>query len=249
MISAENLQAEHYDKIAAQYAAHYNDKWSLKYRWRFINEPLFEGVELKGAKILEAMCGSGGITDFLIQKEADVTGLDISANELEIYKRNYPTCKTLCSSILDIKTESESFDHIVVVGGLHHLHPNLNAAIKEMHRVLKPGGYFCFAEPHKGSFFDTLRQQWYKHDKMFAENEEGIDVEEMKREFADMFEFKKENYCGNLAYLLVYNSMIFRIPLKLKPVYSPVTLFAESLIEKLQGRRTSCMVVAQWRKK
>lgn len=249
MASAEELQAEHYDKIGVEYAAHYNDKWSKKYRRRFINEPLFEGVNLSGAKVLEAMCGSGGITDFLVEKQAEVTGLDISPKELEIFQANYPDCKTLCASILDTKIESETFDCVVVVGGLHHLHPNLSAAIREMHRILKPNGYFCFAEPHKGSFFDRLRQAWYKRDNLFAENEEGIEVEELKREFTDLFEFKKENYCGNIAYLLVYNSMVFRVPLKLKPIYSQPMLWAESLIEKLQGRSNSCMVIAQWQRK
>ena len=50
-------------------------------------------------------------------------------------------------SIPDCRTTS--FDCVAVVGGLHHIHPNVKAAVREIHRVLKPGGHFCFMEPHK----------------------------------------------------------------------------------------------------
>lgn len=247
--SAEQLQAEHYDRIAVDYAAYYNDEWSQKYRHKFINEPLFAGIDLAGANVLEVMCGSGGITDFLLANQAEVTGLDISEKELRIFREKYPDCKTICASILNTKIENETFDCVVVVGGLHHLHPNLSAAIEEMIRILKPAGLFCFAEPHKGSFFDVLRRQWYKRDVLFAENEEGIGFQTMKREFGHLFKFKMEKYGGNIAYLLVYNSMVFRVPLRLKKIYSPLILWTESLIEKLQSRRTSCMVIARWQKR
>jgi ubiquinone/menaquinone biosynthesis C-methylase UbiE len=41
-----------------------------------------------------------------------------------------------------------TFDIVYVANLLHHL-PNPHAAIKEMHRVLKPGGKACFWEPLK----------------------------------------------------------------------------------------------------
>jgi SAM-dependent methyltransferase len=137
----------------------------------------------------------------------------------------------------------------VIVGGLHHLHPNANAAIDEIHRILRPGGYLCFAEPHKGTFPDLIRRWWYKRDALFADNEDAIDLNEMKRKFTPRFIFNRERYLGNAAYLLVLNSMVFRIPLKLKPFYTPALLLLESLINPFQGKLFSCFVVCQWRKK
>jgi SAM-dependent methyltransferase len=129
------------------------------------------------------------------------------------------------------------------------MHPNVDGAIDEIHCILRPGGYLCFVEPHKGSFPDLIRRWWYKRDHLFADNEEAIDLSEMKRKFASKFTFNRERYLGNVAYLLVMNSLIFRIPLKLKPFYTTPLLFIESLINPFQGKLSSCFVACQWRKK
>jgi hypothetical protein len=104
-------------------------------------------------------------------------------------------------------------------------------------------------EPHSGSFPDIVRKFWYKHDRFFSENEAAIDLHAMEEEFRDHFTFKRVEYSGNLAFLLVLNSLIFRIPKRLKPWYSPLLLKVESGIKKLQGKRTSCFVVGQWQKR
>ena len=114
---------------------------------------------------------------------------------------------------------------------------------------MRPGGYFCFAEPHAGSLPELFRRQWYKHDSLFADNEAGIDMRALKNEFSSTFKFKSESYAGNAAYLLVLNSMVFRIPVSLKSFYAPALMAVESVINKLQGELSSCFVVAQWQKK
>ena len=80
-------------------------------------------------------------------------------------------------------------------------------------------------------------------------NEDAIDPSEMKCKFASRFIFNRERYLGNAAYLLVLNSMVFRIPLKMKPFYTRPLLLLESIISQFQGRLLSCFVVCQWRKK
>ena len=71
----------------------------------------------------------------------------------------------------------------------------------------------------------------------------------LREEFSASFAFKSETYSGNLAYLLVLNSMVFRIPLSLKSYYSPALMALEPIINKVQGKLLSCFVVAQWQKK
>lgn len=104
-------------------------------------------------------------------------------------------------------------------------------------------------EPHTGSFADIVRRFWYKHDRFFSDNEAAIDVHALEQEFASHFAFKRVKYLGNVAFLFVLNSLIFRIPLRLRPLYSPFLLQIESLICRFQGKKTSCFVVAQWQKK
>lgn len=247
--NAVQLQRAHYDRIAEQYQDHYGDSYSRQYRLRFINEPLFHGIDLQDKNVLEAMCGSGFTTEYLLSKGARVTGLDISGEEMDSFKNLWPECAAISASILDSRLRDNYFDCVAVIGGLHHLHPHLAEALREIHRMLKPGGYLCFAEPHAQSLPDLVRSYWYKHDRLFGRNEASIDFQGLKKDFTRQFSFKTESYRGNIAYLLVLNSMIFRMPWFLKRACSPALLRIESLIEKFQGRRLSCFVAAQWQKR
>lgn len=248
-LDAENLQKHHYNSIASKYRAHYGDKWSQRYRHKFINEPMLGNINLSGMEVLDAMCGSGETTEYLLSKGARVTGLDISEEEIRHFKERFPNCKVYCDSILSTAFPSDLFDYVVVVGGLHHLSPNCSLAINEIYRILKPGGFFCFYEPHKGSFPDLVRQFWYRRDKLFAANEAAIDLDILKQMFSRQFEFLKEEYMGNVAYLLVLNSMIFRVPLWMKGLYSEVLMWVESVLNAIQGKRLSCAVLCRWKKR
>jgi ubiquinone/menaquinone biosynthesis C-methylase UbiE len=245
---SEQLQKKLFDRISSQYEAHYDDIFSQSYRAKFIYEPVFEGINFSGMKVLEAMCGSGQTTGYLLARGATVTALDISAQSIESFTERWPQCKAVCASILDSGLESNSVDCAVVMAGLHHLHPHVGDAIRELHRVLKPGGYLCMWEPHSGSLPDLMRKWWYRHDSMFAENEASLDFASIKNEFSGLFSWEKEHFIGNFAYLLVLNSLIFRVPLKLKRVYTPVLMKLEPVINRFQGRLLSCVALAQWRK-
>jgi SAM-dependent methyltransferase len=247
--AAERLQADHYNRIAEMYAEHYGDRYSQEYRVRFINRHLFEGIDLKGKTVLEAMCGSGETTRYMLDKGAVVVGLDVSQSEIDKFKSRWPAADGVCSSIFETNFEDASFDVVVVVGGLHHLHPHVSDAIVEMHRILKKDGYLCFVEPHKGSTFDLFRQFWYKHDDLFAANEEAIDVKKLSEEFGDRFAINSQIYSGNIAYLFVLNSMIFRIPFGIKKLYSKAAMKLEESLERFQTPRLACMAIGQWRKR
>ena len=218
----EQLQKLHYEKIGTEYESNYSDPDGQRYRERFIHKPMFKGIELAGRNVLEAMSGGGQTTSYLLSQGAQVTGLDISREAIDTFIRRWPQCDAICASIMNSGLPSDAFDCVAIIGGLHHLPPNEIAALSEVHRVLKPGGHLCFAEPFKGSLPDIFRSFWYKHDKLFAANEASIDLNELKREFSTRFSFVDETYLGNIGYLFVINSMVFRIPIRLKPLYTPI---------------------------
>jgi SAM-dependent methyltransferase len=249
-MDTENTQREHYNRIAADYEAQYGDPDGLTYRGKFLYEPMFAGLDLEGRSVLEALSGSGHATDFLLtQKRAVVTGLDISEEAIASFKARWPSCQAISAPITASGLADESFDCIVVVMGLHHLHPHLAEAIREIHRLLRKGGVFCFTEPHQESIFNRLRAIWYRHDSLFADNEESLDIEALKREFAGLFEFRMEQHVGSAAYLLVLNSMIFRVPLWAKRIYSPALMRLEKLLAGFHSRSFSLAVICQWEKK
>ena len=246
--ASERQQQEHYDRIAADYETHYSDEWSVEYRRRFIYEPMFAGLTLDGMQVLDAMCGSGQTTSYLLTRGASVTGLDISNEVIDTFQSRWTRANAVKRSLLDSGLPDNSFDCVAVVGGLHHIHPNVKAAIREIHRVLKPGGHFCFMEPHSGSFPDVVRRIWYRFDRFFSDNEAAIDVSALQKDFGDSFELRNVNYLGNIAFLLVLNSLIFRIPPKSKRFFAPLLMKLEPWVNKLQTKLTSCFVVTQWQK-
>src|SRR4026209_929592 len=87
--ASERQQQEHYDRIAADYETHYSDEWSVEYRRRFIYEPMFAGLDLVGLRVLDAMCGSGQTTSFLLTRGAKVTGLDISNEVIDTFQSRW----------------------------------------------------------------------------------------------------------------------------------------------------------------
>jgi len=246
--ASERQQQEHYDRIAADYETHYSDEWSVEYRRRFIYEPMFDGLKLESMQVLDAMCGSGQTTSFLLERGASVTGLDISNEVVETFQSRWSGANVVKRSLLDSGLRDNSFDCVAVVGGLHHIHPNMKAAVREIHRVLKPGGHFCFMEPHGGSLPDLVRKVWYRFDRFFSNNEAAIDVDRLQKDFGDAFELKKVKYLGNIAFLLVLNSLIFRIPPRSKRFFAPLLMKLEPWLNKLQTKLTSCFVVTQWQK-
>jgi SAM-dependent methyltransferase len=247
-MNSEQIQAAHYDRIHAQYEKHYDDAWSRTYRARFMYGPMFAGIDLAGKTVLEAMCGSGQTTQYLLDRGARVTGLDVSPSAIRSFERRWPACRAICRSILDTGLEADSVDCVAVVGGLHHLHPQVNEAVEEICRVLRCGGHFCFIEPHAGSLSDVVRKRWYKLDHLFADNEAAVNLAGLRRQFPSRFTFLTENHFGNLAYLFVLNSMVFRVPAKLKGLYAPLLMVLERLIERFQGKLLSCCVICQWQK-
>ena len=245
----EQEQREHFNQWQNVYEEHYDDKYSAQLRERFYLEPALRGVDLKGRRALEAMCGSGQSTGFLLERGAEVTGLDISPAMMGAFARRWPGSQAVTASVLETGLQEGSFDFVLVVGGLHHVHPYVKDAVREIRRLLKPGGVFAFVEPHTGSLPDLARRVWYRLDRSFLPNERAVDVERLVRDFAGDFELLHVEHHGGPGYLLVLNSLIFRIPHRFKRFYAPPLIWLDSVLDRVLGKRLSCFVVAQLRRK
>jgi SAM-dependent methyltransferase len=243
------LQGAHYDRLIGLYEEHATDPSTQRYRRRFIDEPLLRGIELDGRKVLEAMCGSGHSTGLLLERGARVTGLDVSEQAIELFRAKWPQCDAVVESILAPTLPAGSFDVVVVVGGLHHVHPHVEDAVAQIGRLLRRDGFFCFSEPHAGSLVDLARRAWYARDAMFEANEAAIDVDALRRAGSRWFDVVDERYFGNVAHTLVLNSMVVRAPSWLKRVYAGPAMALEAALSPFLGRRLSCSVSCQWRKR
>ena len=229
----EKKQKTYYNSIAKEYDQHYHSPYALKYR-HYVYNKLLQGIDIAGKKVLDAMCGGGEGTAYLLTRGADVTGLDISDECCKLYRHHFPENKVVCSSILNTEFPDAYFD-VILTDSLHHLPPFMEQGIDEIYRILKPGGYFCCWEPVANSIFSKIRTLWYKMDRRyFQDNEESIDFKKLIKNEKERFEVLNVFYGGNIAYLLVNCSMVFRIPTKYVKFYAPALIRAEFFFNLFQ---------------
>jgi len=101
-----------------------------------------------GMRVLELGCGGGYFTRELARSRADIVAVDVSPELLEMAKANC-SAPNVCYEIQDAHALSYPdtvFDSVVGSSILHHL--EVAVALREIYRVLKPGGTIWFTEPN-----------------------------------------------------------------------------------------------------
>ncbi len=104
----------------------------------------------KDKKILDLACGTGRHTLFLAEKGFHVTGTDISETALrivrkEMKKRRIKNIRVCIGDMHKIPFKKESFDAVVCTRAIYHgKRKQIQKAIAEIHRVLRPKGLFLF---------------------------------------------------------------------------------------------------------
>ena len=248
MPGLEQNQKAYYDAIASVYEQHYSHPHAREYL-RGVYDRMMGGTEMGGWTVLDAMSGGGQSAEYFFFRGSDVTGMDISEKQCEFYRRRFPSSKVVCASVFKTPFRDSYFD-LIVTNSLHHVSPEMASVVRELGRILKPGGYFLIWEPTAGSVFDGLRRLWYRLDPAyFQEEEASVDLKQLLREHGDRFELVKKIYGGNLAYLFVYLSMAFRIPVRWVPHYARPFLILENILTRFQTRLSALWVSALFRKK
>ena len=104
----------------------------------------------RGKQILDCGCGMGNLSIYLAVKGGYVKGFDISSEMVKVARDNAnknntaKRCSFVCSSFEDLPYRDISFDLAMGAYILHHV--NIERAVKELHRILKPGGKAVFIE-------------------------------------------------------------------------------------------------------
>ena len=101
-----------------------------------------------GMSVLEMGCGAGYFTGELARSGADIVAIDVSPELLEIAKANSsaPNVRYEVQNACELNYPDAVFDSVVGNSVLHHL--EIEAALHEIYRVLKPGGSVYFTEPN-----------------------------------------------------------------------------------------------------
>lgn len=184
-----------YDKMNAVISFQQHIKW----RKDTMNRMSVE----EGTSALDVCCGTADWTIALAEAVGDegkVIGLDFSNNMLEMGKQKVQQLglqqvELIQGNAMDMPFDDDTFDYVTIGFGLRNV-PDYMHVLKEMHRVLKPGGMAVCLETSQPTLVG-YRQLYYFYfrfimpifGKLFAKSyKEYSWLQESAREFPGMKE-------------------------------------------------------------
>jgi len=119
-------------------------------------------VDLRGLDVLEVGSGRGGGASYMARylKSRSVIGLDVTGSAIRFCNRHYrvPGLSFLQGDAQSLLFDDASFDAVVNVES-SHCYPSMERFLHETHRVLRPDGWFLFADHRPRGWVETLRTQ------------------------------------------------------------------------------------------
>jgi ubiquinone/menaquinone biosynthesis C-methylase UbiE len=189
------------------------------------NERLVDAcLNLSGLKppavVVDLGCGSGAFSAVLAKKGYQVTGIDLSQGMIALASKLFPHrgCgpKFSVGDVEQLPFADASLDGVMMSGLLHHL-PDPSLCIRELMRVLKPGGIFMAFDPNRANPFMYLyrdRTSPFYSCKGVTENERPVLARELASRFTACGFTVQVDFLSDLQYRYIASPpMRFLLPL------------------------------------
>ncbi|OBK43713.1 phthiotriol/phenolphthiotriol dimycocerosates methyltransferase [Mycobacterium sp. 1081908.1] len=106
-------------------------------------------VDISGKRVLEVGCGHGGGASYIARHlcPACYTGMDLNPDGVAFCRRTHdvPGVEFVQGDAQDLPFADESFDAVINVESSHS-YPDFPGFLREVARVLAPGGHFLYAD-------------------------------------------------------------------------------------------------------
>ncbi len=109
----------------------------------------------KGSKVLDLGCGAG-MSTYLLSKEFNVTGADLSKPVLDYAKKSYKGINFQVEDARDLSFKDGAFDATMACGFIEHI-TEVDEVLDEMLRVTKKGGHVILVSPNWFSPFRAMK--------------------------------------------------------------------------------------------
>jgi SAM-dependent methyltransferase len=126
--------------------------WKLDFALRYVPSGNQE-------RMLDFGCGNGVMFPTLATRFHSVTGVDLHTTAAGRLKRDYGLDRIalVCANGMELPFKAASFQTILALSTLEHFEA-VEAAVEEIHRVMKPGGHLIFLSPSENLFYRLGRK-------------------------------------------------------------------------------------------
>ena len=233
-------QKKNVKQIFSDRSETYSDEYYLNsvtaYSFRIRQKRVIEYLDnLNGKKILDIGCGPGIMVDYMIEKNFEYHGVDISEKMIDVCNKKYSNIESVkfsIGAIEAIKYPDNFFDIVIVMGVVEYVDKDLNA-IKELARVVKPQGTVIITLPNKYSPFRIWHRIIYSRladikNKIFLKN--NIKEKIIHREYSE------KSYCDLLEQnsLSVNDVVYYNLNIILSPFEKIFPVLAVTITKKVE---------------
>ncbi len=131
--------ADKFDEVVNMY--------DTRKRVHTVFDELLKDDDLRGRRVLDAGCGTGWFSAAAVHRGGKVTSLDLGEKLLAKVAQKCESERKV-GSVLEMPFGDDVFDFVISSEVIEHV-PDPVKAIREMHRVLKPGGTLVLTTPNR----------------------------------------------------------------------------------------------------
>jgi len=156
------------------------------------------GISLIDKVILDAGCGSGYSSELILEEfqPGELVAFDIMPKQIELARNRGLNVNFFIGDATNTELPSEKFDAVFIFDILHHV-PGWRKALKEVSRIIKPGGAFLIEEPGNRALYGAERyfKIYHPEEAMFdwpeffeGLEETGFNIIESRKMFMNHFQ-------------------------------------------------------------
>lgn len=132
-----------------------------------------------GDSVLDLGCGNGRLYQILGKKQVKYVGLDQSEELIALARAKFPEVEFVVGEMTALPFGDATFDAIYCIAAMNHI-PGRELqlqCLKEMHRVLKPGGHVLMT--NWNLFSETAQAKAKENDWVMSSGSEGAGIDVM----------------------------------------------------------------------
>lgn len=246
--AAASRQKEIFESIHDGYYESVHDPVATAYRDQYINAHVLDYLGDAGSAI-EIACGNGAMVGWLKQRRPAlrIAGCDISERAADDFRALHDG-PCFVADLTKPFSAAETYDAVIVMGGIHHLVADLDMAFANIRRLLKPGGRLIMAEPNSDYVLEPVRKLWYALDKknFDAGSEHALSHGKLYAAYGGDYDLLGTSYFGGAGYHLLMLNYFLRIPNRVKQRLAPLLMGIERAYHKLPGKYPYASFIACW---